>query len=170
MSNIEAMFHQVRVRPSDRDALRFLWWPNRNLDDQPDEYQMNVHLFGSASSPSSANFALKKTAVEYAGQFDDQTLETVRGNFYVDDCLKSVCEENEAITLAQELRDLLSMRGFKLTKWLSNSQRVLEPLPESERAAQVKDLDFDKTPIERALGVRWNVSSDTFGFAIVVKD
>ena len=28
-----------------------------------------------------------------------------------------------------------------------------ESLPESERAAQVKYLDFDKPPIERALGV-----------------
>ena len=62
MSDIEAMFHQVRVQQSDRDALRFLWWPNRDLNSPPEEYQMNVHLFGTASSPSCANFALKKTA------------------------------------------------------------------------------------------------------------
>ena len=47
---------------------------------------------------------------------------------------------------------------------------MMEALPESERAPQVKDLDFDKIPFERALGVRWNVSSDTFGFAIIIKD
>lgn len=43
-------------------------------------------------------------------------------------------------------------------------------LPESERAAPVKSLDFDKLPIERALGVQWNVLSDSFGFTIVIKD
>ena len=32
MADVEAMFHQVRVRPSDFDALRFLWWPNRKGD------------------------------------------------------------------------------------------------------------------------------------------
>ena len=170
MSDIEAMFHQVRVRPSDRDALRFLWWPNADLETPAEEYQMNVHLFGSASSPSCANFALRKTAVDNASQFDDQTIETVQRNFYVDDCLKSVREEDEATKLAKDLRELLALGGFKLTKWLSNSRKVIESLPESERAAQVKDLNFDKTPIERALGVRWNVSSDTFGFAIVIKD
>jgi hypothetical protein len=170
MSDVEAMFYQVRVRPSDRDALRFLWWPEGNLDNPPKEYKMNVHLFGGASSPSCANFALRKTAEDNASHFDDQAIQTVQRNFYVDDCLKSVREEDEAIKLAKDLRELLALGGFKLTKWLSNSPKVLESLPESERAAKVKELDFDKTPIERALGVQWNVSSDTFGFAIVIKD
>ncbi|XP_028415393.1 uncharacterized protein LOC114538415 [Dendronephthya gigantea] len=170
MSDIEAMFHQVRVRPSDRDALRFLWWPNGNLENPPEEYQMNVHLFGGTSSPSCANYALKKTAMDNASHFHDKTIETVKRNFYVDDCLKSVRDEEEAIKLSKELRELLSLGGFNLTKWLSNSRKVIESLPEAERAAQVKDLDFDKIPIERALGVRWNVSSDTFGFAIVIKE
>ena len=81
MSDIEAMFHQVRVRPSDRDALRFLWWPEGNLNNSPEEYQMNVHLFGGASSPSCANFALKKTASDNAQLFSDRTIETVKTEF-----------------------------------------------------------------------------------------
>lgn len=44
--------HQVRVQPSDCDALCLLWWPDGNPDNEPQEYQMRVHLFGSASSPS----------------------------------------------------------------------------------------------------------------------
>ena len=70
MSDVEAIFHQVRVRPSDCDALRFLWWPDGNLEDQPQEYHMTVHLFGGASSPSCANFALKKTAADNRSDFD----------------------------------------------------------------------------------------------------
>ena len=170
MSDVEAMFHQVRVRPSDCEALSFLWWPDGNLDNQPEEYQMRVHLFGGASSPSCANFALKKTAEDNKADFDPQTISTVKRNFYVDDCLKSVGSDDDAIRLARQLRELLARGGFKLTKWLSNSRKVIESLPESERAAQVKNLDFDKLPVERALGVQWNVASDQFGFSIVIKD
>ena len=153
ISNIEAMFYQVRVRPSDCDALRYLWWPNGNMNSPPEEYQMNVGLFGGASSSSCANFALKKTALDNTSHFDHQTIETVRRNFYVDDCLKSVGSEDEAVKLAKDLRDLLALGGFNLTKWLSNSKKALMSIPESQRSSQVKDLDFAQTPIERALGV-----------------
>ena len=95
---------------------------------------MNVHLFGCASSPSCANFALKKTASDNAQLFIDQTIETVQRNFCVDDCLKSVGQKDRAVKLARELIDLLALGGFKLTKWLSNSNKIVEPLPESERA------------------------------------
>ena len=44
MSDVEAMFHQVHVRPTDCDALRFLWWPDRNLALSPEEYEITVHL------------------------------------------------------------------------------------------------------------------------------
>ena len=57
MGNVQSMCHQVRVPESDRDLLRFLWWPNGNLDQELQEYRMTVHLFGAVSSPSCANFA-----------------------------------------------------------------------------------------------------------------
>ena len=88
----------------------------------------------------------------------------------MDDCLKSVSSEEEAINLAAQLRELLQRGGFKLTKWLSNSKRVIESIPKSERSENVKDLSFDQLPVERALGVQWSVSSDQFGFKIVFKD
>ena len=170
ISDVEAMFHQVLVRPSDCDALRFLWWPNGNLNQPPEEFQMRVHLFGGASSPSCANFALRKTAEDNKEEFDTVAIETVNKNFYVDDCLKSTATHAEAIHLASQLRQLLAKGGFRLTKWISNSKEVMESLPESERAPSVKELDFEKAKMERALGLQWNVTSDQFGFKIIVKE
>ena len=46
---------------------------------------MRVHLFGGASSPSCANFALRKTAEDNKEEFDPVAIETVNKNFYVDD-------------------------------------------------------------------------------------
>ena len=46
-ADIECMFHQIRVAPEDRDAFRFLWWPNGDLAQQPIDHRMEVHLFGA---------------------------------------------------------------------------------------------------------------------------
>ena len=89
---------------------------------------------------------------------------------YVDDCPKSVATDKSAICFARELRELLSKGGFRLTKWLSHSHKVVESILGAERATAVKNLDFDHPIIERALGVRWQVSSDTFSFNINIKD
>ena len=170
MSDIEAMFHQVRVRPTDCDAMmRFLWWPDGNLAFQPEEYQMTVHLFGAASSPSCANFALKRVAEDHKTEFDVETIRTVKRNFYVDDCMKSVGSNEKAIRMSSQLRDLLAKAGFRLTKWTSNSAEVLNSLPESERSTTVTSLDFCEPHLERALGVHWDVTNDEFVFKISVK-
>ena len=60
--DIKAMFLQVLVDPRDRNALRFLWWPEHDTKSLFVDYQMNVHIFGATSSPSVAGFALRKTA------------------------------------------------------------------------------------------------------------
>ena len=60
--------------------------------------------------------------------------------------------------------------GFHLTKWTSNSRELLASIPKDERAKEVKDLDLDKLPIERALGIQWSAESDEFYFKIVIKE
>ena len=54
------MYHQVRVKREDRNALELLWWPNKKLDQDPFVYRMAVHLFGASSSPSCASFCLQQ--------------------------------------------------------------------------------------------------------------
>ena len=98
--------------------------------------------------------------------------ETVKRNFYVDDCLHPVVTDTQAVCLAGQLRELLSKGGFRLTKWISNSREEINSVPESERALSVKDLDLEKNSAltERALGVHWNVQADTFSFKIASKE
>ena len=116
LADTEGMFHQVRVAPEDCHALRFLWWPNGHLTEEPVDHQILVHLFGATSSPSCASFSLKRTALDSQGEFNSETIETVSRNFYVDDCLKSVATTEEAVRLSSQLRELLSRGGFRLTK------------------------------------------------------
>lgn len=90
MADIESMFHQVYVPDEHCDFLRFLWWPEGYLEAFIQEYQMTVHVFGAASSPSCCNFALKQTARDTELTSGPLVAETIRRNFYVDDCLCSV--------------------------------------------------------------------------------
>ncbi|XP_073230045.1 uncharacterized protein [Porites lutea] len=170
MADIEKMFYQVRVPIEDSRYLRFLWWPSGEMDKEPEEFQMLVHLFGGVSSPSCANYALQKTAEDNAEHFDKDTIQTVRRNFYVDDCLKSVEDNQQASRLVDQLRQLLAKGGFRLTKWVSNAYDVIQSVPVSERASSVKEPYLENLPVERALGILWDVQSDTFRFKIAVKD
>lgn len=133
---------------------------------------MVVYLFGATSSPSCANFALRRCAEDNKDFFSQQVFEIIMYSFYVDDCLASVASEQEAISLYKDLKNICAKGGFHLTKWISNSRGVLASIPEEERAKEVKDLDLDhdSLPVERALGMRWCVQSDTFKFSIIIQE
>ncbi|XP_052431710.1 uncharacterized protein LOC127972320 [Carassius gibelio] len=172
MADVESMFYQVRVPEEDADLLRFLWWPEGNLNAPIEEFRMMVHLFGATSSPSCASYALKRTAEDRKEVASPKAVETVIHNFYVDDCLKSVSTEQEAIDLASDVRKLCAEGGFCLTKWVSNSRKVLLSIPEDQRASGIKDLDLDQDflPIERALGIQWCTENDAFTYKIKVQE
>lgn len=74
------MFHQVKVIEEDRDALRFLWWPNGNLNQDPKWYQMKVHLFGATSSPTCAVFALRCRATDNSDKFEREVNQQLEKN------------------------------------------------------------------------------------------
>ena len=98
-------------------------------------------------------------------------LATIHRNLYVNDCLKSVPSEKDAVKLALDLRSLLEMDGFKLTKWLSNSRYVLKQIPESERAPVIVRLNpCDALPCDRTLGINWDVNADEIKFNVKVRD
>jgi hypothetical protein len=162
--DIQEMFHQVKVKPEHRDVLRFLWWKDGDPKQKSQVYRMTVHLFGGVWSPSCASYALRRTAKDNEQGFDPATTETVNRDFYVDDCLKSEVDVDSAVKLVQELRELLRLGGFRLTKWSSNSKEVLMSIPTEDRAKTIKDLDLtsDSLPVERALGIQWDTETDTF--------
>lgn len=65
---------------------------------------------------------------------------------------------------------MCSTGKLRLHKFVCNKENVMTTIPEEERAA-VKDLDMSLSlpRIERALGVEWCITSDTFKFRVQVK-
>lgn len=62
--------------------------------------------------------------------------------------------------------------GFNLDKFTSNSNKVLERIPEADRAEDVRNLHFNQeSPLtERALGIQWSIESEVFKFTIALKE
>ena len=169
MADVEAMFHQVMVTPHHRDALRFLWWKDGDLTREPQAYRMTVHLFGGVWSPSCAAYALHKTLSDY-GAGCPTISEEAKRNFYVDDLLLSVSSSDRASRSIEHLRKVLEQGGFHLTKWVSNHKEVLRSVPSPERHAGVKEMDLgkDPLPVERALGVLWDLERDRLAVRVHV--
>ncbi|XP_033111441.1 uncharacterized protein LOC117112462 [Anneissia japonica] len=170
MSDIESMFYQVRVPDADSDFLRFLWYKNSDRLKPITGYRMKVHLFG-ATSPICSSYALRTTATSHALHYSKEAVDTILKNIYVDDCLKSVSSTSESIALATEVTKLCAEGGFHLTKWISNDREFMNSILEEERAKNIKDinLDIDKLPTDRALGVKYNTENDQFRYNINLK-
>ncbi|XP_068680444.1 uncharacterized protein [Montipora foliosa] len=98
--------------------------------------------FGGVWSASCPNFKLLRTARDNSSEFHPSVSSTVTRNFYVDDCLKSVKSQDEVIDLVNDLQRLLRRGSFNLTKLICNSRAVLEKIPQSGQAKEVKDLDL----------------------------
>ncbi|OON21998.1 hypothetical protein X801_02097 [Opisthorchis viverrini] len=107
VANIKAMFHQVIVPQSDRDALRFLWWTNGEFSNRPISYRMTVHSFEATSLPSCTSRALRQAFKTFMTPYGDEA------------------------TTAKQFKEALASGGFNLTCFFSNVEGALCDLPEA---------------------------------------
>ncbi|KFD47097.1 hypothetical protein M513_12007 [Trichuris suis] len=163
-ADIAKMFHQVRVSKADQAMLSFLW-RKPNSDTPVGHFNMRVHIFGAACSPSVCTCVLRRTAEDNKTQFPT-AWERVFNNVYVDNYLDSFMSEQEAETSCHDLKLMLSYGGFHLTKWLSSSRTILKTFGVHELSRPNLNINSDPLPIERTLGVMWNSENDTFCFKV----
>ncbi|XP_065193035.1 uncharacterized protein LOC135824232 [Sycon ciliatum] len=166
-ADIKEMFHQVKMRPEDRHAQRFLW---RDMDaSRPaDVYQMDVMTFGAVCSPTAAQFAKNINAHDLASG-DARTVTAIEECHYVDDYFDSTPTTEEAVALTRKVMDVHEGGGFVIRNWVSNSPTVLESLPSDLRSPRIVNVHSHDHPIEKTLGLRWDPAKDTLGFSCGTK-
>ncbi|XP_037399818.1 uncharacterized protein LOC108416929 [Pygocentrus nattereri] len=166
--DIEQMFHSFVVREDHRDFLRFFWHKHNDPADDLCEYRMKVHVFGNSPSPSVAIYGLRRAAAHGEEEFGSDARCFTEREFYVDDGLLSRPTASEAIDLLKRTQKMLAISNIRLHKVASNSREVMEAFPVDDRAKGLKELnlDADATPIQRSLGLRWNLTEDTFTFQV----
>ena len=169
-ADIQQMFYGFFVREDHRDYLRFLWHKDNNLTKEVAEYRMRVHVFGNSPSPAVAIYGLRKAAQEGEQKYGSDSRHFVERHFYVDDGLVSLPSESEAIDLLRRTQASLAESNLKLHKIASNSVTVMQAFPPEDRAAGLKDLGLDDgaLPMQRSLGLCWDIDSDTFTFKVAV--
>ena len=151
-ADIEAMFMQVSVPPSDRRFLRYLW---RN-----EVHEYNRHIFGATDSPCAACYAVRQCAEDNKTAYPDAP-NLVARHIYMDDLYVSTDTLEEAKNLRTVLQTVLATGGFNLTNWTSNNLEFNQSIPESDRSNSAP-INPNKKVIDRVLGVKWNTIDDCY--------
>ena len=142
MADIESIYYQGRVPEYQQSFIKFLWWENHNIEEEPSDFAMCAHVFGGVSSASCSNYTLKRTATDNADQYGQEAAEVVRSNFDVDDLLNLVDNPKTEMILVKNVVDMCNSGGFNLTKFTSSSMKLLIYIPEDQRRNGVKDTDL----------------------------
>ncbi|KAJ8359027.1 hypothetical protein SKAU_G00155520 [Synaphobranchus kaupii] len=132
------------------------------------EHMMRVHFFGNSPSPVVAIYSLRRAAKEAEADYGSDAKRFIDREFYVDDALKSFDTEEEAIGVLRRAQKMLAASNLRLHRIASNQPAVNEAFSPEDRSKDIEDLDIfvDNLPIQRSLGLSWNMRADTFTFHI----
>ena len=142
MGDIQKMFLQVKIRPSDRKYLRFLW-RSPGSEGPVKVYQKTVLPFGLNCSPYIAIRTIQVHLDRYKMQHPE-LVKLFKAQCYVDDVVLGASSEEELFRMYEIITRILAEGHFKLTKFLTNSKQVLQKIPVSERSTAAQWVIAEK--------------------------
>lgn len=150
--NLQKAFLQVRVRETDRDAMRFHW--RRDEHSPLETLRFTRALFGLASSP----FLLGGVIEAHLNNWEENEPEIVakiRKELYVDDLISGSTTVHKTRELKVKASEIFKDACFHLHKWHSN-------VPELESAQSPKQ-EGEPTYAKQQLGVPQGEFSSVLG-------
>ena len=155
-SDIGKMFREIALDPCETNFHRFLMTtPEGAVED----WRMVRLTFGVTSSPFLATRVLRHAATLYQDELPDAA-NIILQSIYVDDCIMGADSEQEAVRIRKQLNELLSRTCMVLRKWRSNSQALLDTIPEELKETETIQLFSSPEEHHKALGVHWDTHSD----------
>ncbi|XP_068144176.1 uncharacterized protein [Drosophila tropicalis] len=153
--DIAEMFHQIRVKPADTHAQRFLWFDSKSERQEPNVYVMEALTFGINCAPCIAHFIRNKNADRICQQYP-QAARAVKDYHYVDDFIYSGDDYVEEVlrilksdSLLPEAVEITATEKELGLYWVPNSD-VFTFICKFTRLKR-NVLDSDKTPTKREL-------------------
>ena len=111
---------------------------------------MTTHLYGKIDSPCCENYALKKNTVHNVDS-NPSVLKVIKNDFYMDDFLKT----------HSSVKYLTNVASFRLTKFTSNTQDIIDQLPSSEIINQTSISQQNlEDSYRKILWILWNIQTD----------
>ena len=165
-SDIEKMFRQIRVHQDDWDFQRILWTPD--LSRSQLIFQLVTVTYGLAPAPYLALRVLKQLTLDEGHRFP-LAVDILRHGTYVDDAFGGADTPEEARQVLEQLDGLCTAGGFKLQKWTSNDDSILNHLSK-DRKATSSSRELNDQPLFNALGISWQPLSDDFVFTMSQED
>ena len=142
-----------------------------DTDIEPRTYCKTRMTFGVKSSPYECEATIHEHCKRNEGDYL-KAAEEVRENMYMDDYVGGEDTTEDAIKLQRDMTEMMTRGGFRLTKWASNSDEVMQQIPQQERDSRLI-VEFDKDDDDEAskadgtlktLGIVWDTSSDCLMF------
>ncbi|UYV72012.1 hypothetical protein LAZ67_9001549, partial [Cordylochernes scorpioides] len=160
MSDIEKMYRQILVRPSDAERQRIIW--RRRSQDKLMAYRLNTVTYGTAAAPFLAMRTLLKL-VEDEGAKYPRASRAIKEDTYVDYIITGADDLRDGMALRDELIELLRCGGFTLKKWSSNDPTILGNIAKEHCAQKIM---FEQSKVIRTLGLGWIQSEDCFVYDV----
>lgn len=123
VADIIKMYRQVKIADENAKYQRILW--RDSPDKEITDYELMTVTFGTASAPYQAVRTLHQVAYDEGKEYEIAA-ERVLKCFYMDDFMSGCSTVEEGIELYKQLTELLGKGGFKLQKWNSNNQKIID--------------------------------------------
>ena len=162
--DLQKTFLKIWIKADDRDALRFHWIKERDLN-QIETLWFKRLVFGLVQSP----FILGGTLQEHLGSYIEKyptEVSEIKDDLYVDDLISGGNNFEQVASLKDIAIEIFNKAGFKLHKWHSNVSTLEEKevvIDDQTYAKQQLGVKLNET---KMLGLPWNKDEDTLAVEI----
>lgn len=164
VADVQNMYRQILITNKDTDYQRILW--REDPKDMIQEYRLRTVTYGTSCAPYLAIKTLHQLAEDESQNFPDES-QILKTDVYMDDLLTGTSSDENAIKMQTRLTSLFARGGFPLHKWTSNSNLVLDQIPQTLQLSQ-NSINIKLEESVKALGVTWKPQLDVFELKVLV--
>ena len=158
--DLRRAFLQVRIRETEREALRFHWIADKTAK-QVETLRFTRVVFGLAPSPFLLNGVIQQHLGNLQSRYPDSVNE-IRKSLYVDDLISGGPTSDKAKCLKREATEIFADAKFELHKWHSNERELETSCEDYEPSFAKEQLENESAKTEcKLLGVGWDKVDDT---------